>query len=499
MAGFTPWTATGVSREIVRTTRGLNPQVTDFTQGSVMRSTIAEPMAIVAESLGQDVVAMSDQTMQVTLQKAFEIIPAASSPAYGAVQFTVSSSPSSQTSLPQGFTVAVPHSTLQYTVGASTVWPTGTTTLEVVVTCSQVGSVGNVAASSITQIVSAVPNGLSGLTVTNLNDFTTGRDAQTALDATAQVPVRLAQLKTATKDALAAKAVEGTVQNNSGQVTEAVGAAVSDSGGYVPTPTSAPSLSVSSPSSTTTLGSGTYSVAYSWTTADGETPPSPLASTTIASGQAIVVAALTLPNIGNPTPTPTATGVKYYLSKAAGTSSVAYVASGTGSSVTLTALPSNGASSPPSVNTAFATTPGYATVWLANDVGTVPSSSLIESAQDHVDGYIDSQGVAHPGASAAGIPTTVVAAQLVTQDVTVALLPRPGFTLSMVQDSVTYAIQQYFSRLDIAQGISFNALIQDIVNVVGVSDCVLSVPSANVSGQRGVLYLAGHITQSLMS
>lgn len=499
MAGFTPWTAISVSRAIVHATRGLNPQVTDFTQGAVLRSTVAEPVAIVAEALGQDIVAASDQNMQVTLQKAFEIIPANSSAAYGAVLFTVPTAPSSQTSLPQGFTVAIPSSTLQFTVGATTLWAAGTTTLDVVVTCSQAGSVGNVPASSITQIVSAVPSGLSGLTVTNLNDFTTGRDAETPLDATAQVPLKLAQLKAATGDACAAKAIDGTVQNNSGQVTEAVGAAVSTSGGYVPTPAQAPSLSVSSPASTTTLASGTYSVAYTWTTADGETPPSPLGATTIASGQAIVVAALTLPNIGNPTPTPTATGVRYYLSQAAGTSSVAWVASGTGSHVTLSVLPANGASSPPSVNTAFADTPGYATVWIANDVGTTPSSALLQSAQQQVDGYTDSQGVAHPGASAAGIRTGIVAAQLVTQAVTVAILPAPGFSLPMVQDSVTYAIDRFFSHLDIGDGIRLNSLIQDIVAVVGVSDCTLSVPSSNVSGRRGVLYRVGTVTQTLMS
>jgi hypothetical protein len=69
-------------------------------------------------------------------------------------------------------------------------------------------------------------------------------------------------------------------------------------------PGSAPTLSAIS--GTTNLGAGTYSVAYSYKNAGGETLISPKSTITISSGQAVRVASVGL--ITN------ATGVNYYLS-----------------------------------------------------------------------------------------------------------------------------------------------------------------------------------------
>ncbi len=504
MAAFTPWTANGVTAQIIQTTQAENVGLTDFTVGSVLRSGIAEPIAISAQDMGQQIVAASDQNMQVTLQRALNLTPQAAVAAYGEATFTVPTAPTSSGTLPSGFTVAIPHSTIQYTLGATTIWGAGVTSLNAVVTCNQAGAVGNAPANTITQIVSAVPSGLSGLTVTNPQAFTTGANAQTPLDATAQVPAALANLKAATSDAVAAKALKATVQNSSGYVTEAVGAAVSASGGYVTLPSAAPALTAVSGS--TSLAAGTYTVGYTWTTADGETPLSPTATVTITAGQAIQVSALTLPNVGQTPPSPNATGVNYYLSTAAGSSSVAYDATGTGAATTLTALPASGAASPPTVNTAFAVTPGYATCWIANDLQTAPSATLISNAQQFVDGYTDANGNPVAGAKAAGIVTTVVAAQLQTQNVAVAVLTKPGYTLAMVQDSVIQAVQTYFAGLDIYNGknataasITWNTLVQNITSVVGVSDCQLTTPSGNVAGILGTQFIVGTITVSQMS
>ena len=496
MPGFTPWTAVDVTRVLVQTTQAQTPTLTDFTRGSVIRSQY-EAYGIVAQEMAQQTVAASEQTVQRALERAFNIQPQGAKAAYGAVTFTVTTAPSANVTLPQGFTVAIPYSTLQYTLDASTIWTAGETSLAVVVTCTVAGDVGNAPQNTITQIVSTIPSGLVGLTVTNLQDFTTGTNAQTDLDAAAQVPIRLAQLKAATNDAIAGAALNATVQNTSGYVTEAVGDAVSATGGYVTPPTVAPVLTAVSGS--TALVAGTYTVGYTYTTADGETPISPTATVTITAGQAIQVSTLTLPNVGQTPPSPNATGIHYYLSEAAGSTTILYDADGTGASVTLTTLPASSANAPPAVNTAFAVTPGYATCWIANDVQTAPSSALIANAQTLINGYYDTQGNPVSGSKGAGIVTTVVAAQLATQNVVAALLLGSGYTLAMVQGTVQVAIADYFASIEIGQGLSWNTMIRRITNITGVSDCQLTTPSVNVPGVLGQQWILGTVTLSLMA
>ena len=112
----------------------------------------------------------------------------------------------------------------------------------------------------------------------------------------------------------------------------------------VTAPTTSPTLTAASPSSATTLASGTYYVATAFANPWGTTPASPQGSVALTSGQAIDVAAITLPT--------GATEVVYYLSDAVGSTTVLEVATGTGSATTLTALPSSSASAPVSTNTA---------------------------------------------------------------------------------------------------------------------------------------------------
>lgn len=110
---------------------------------------------------------------------------------------------------------------------------------------------------------------------------------------------------------------------------------------YVSVP-SAPTLTAVSGS--TSLAAGTYYVEVTFTNQWGETTGSAQSSVTLTAGQAIQVSAIALPT--------GAAGVNYYLSTSAGSTTVAYDASGTGAQNDLTALPASGAASPPSTNTA---------------------------------------------------------------------------------------------------------------------------------------------------
>ena len=98
----------------------------------------------------------------------------------------------------------------------------------------------------------------------------------------------------------------------------------------------------------TGLAAGTYEMAYTYTTDAGETTLSPVAQVTISAGQAIQVASVPIPANG-------CTGVNYYLSTAAGSSTLGLDASGLGAQIDLTALPTGGI--PPSSNTAYTANP----------------------------------------------------------------------------------------------------------------------------------------------
>lgn len=490
MPAFIPWTATAITQQLVATAQATVPQITDFTRGSVLRG-IFEAQAISTEAIGQQIATAVDENMQMTLQRAVGKQPDPARAAYGQVIFSVPTAPTQAVVVPAGLTVGVPLSTLTFVVGGSVTWPAGATTLAVIVTCTSVGAQGNVPAQTITQIVSAVPPGLTGLTVSNPLALTTGADAETLLEATAQVPARLAQLKAATGDALAGSALKATVTDASGYVTEAVSRALSADGGYVAAPSTAPVLTAVSGS--TALAAGTYTVGYTWTTAYGETPLSPTAAVSLAAGDAIQVGALALPTVSSQPPSPVATGVRYYLSSAAGSTTLLYDANGTGGAVTLTALPASGAAPPPTVNTAFAATPGFGTVWIANDLGTAPSAALLTAADQQVTGYTDAAGRLVPGTKAAGILTQVVAAQILVQNIALTILPQPGYTLAMIADAVALAVAGYFAGLDIGDAIRVTALLQAVTQVPGVSDAAPTTPTANVAGVWGALWTVGTV------
>lgn len=103
----------------------------------------------------------------------------------------------------------------------------------------------------------------------------------------------------------------------------------------------------------TALLAGTYTIGYTYANGTaGETLLSPTANVTITAGQAILLAAITLPS--------GATAAKLYMSIAAGSSTLNYVASSNGAATTLSALPTSG-TVPPVLNT---TLPFYMTLFV---------------------------------------------------------------------------------------------------------------------------------------
>ncbi len=493
MAGFTPWTATSVTSALITTTQAAVPTLTDWSVGGVLRS-VDEAFAITAQDLAQQVVAARDDATQRGLQRWLGLQPQPAVAAYGAVTFTLPAAASASATLPSGFTVGVPQTALTFTTGAPMAWASGTTTLDAVVTAVTSGTAGNVPANTITQIVSTVPTALAGLMVTNPAPFTTGAPAQSLEDATAQVPAALARLKTGTANAIVATALQATVTNPNGHVIEAVSRAVDAQGGYVPAPTGAPT--VAAISGTTALAAGTYGVAYAWATASGVTTASPTGAVTLTSGQAIQVTLPPFPGPGALDPSPAASSAVLYAT-AAGGSALASAATATGTTATITAAATG--SAPASANTAWAGTPGFTTVWVANDLATAPSSGLLAAVGSGVTGYTPASGAPVPGPLGAGILLAVTPAVLVPTDVTLAVLLEPGYTLAMVSTDVTLAIQTVFAGLDIGQTLSPSTQILAVTALAGVGDVALTTPSATIGGARGTLLTVGTITLTTLS
>lgn len=112
-------------------------------------------------------------------------------------------------------------------------------------------------------------------------------------------------------------------------------------------PTVAPTLTAVTPGTATALAAGSYEVVYTYTTPNGETVASPISTVTISAGQEIQVSSITPPS-GNGI-----NGVKYYMSTAAGGTTLGFDASGTGAQINLTTLPASGAAAPPSTSNAL--------------------------------------------------------------------------------------------------------------------------------------------------
>lgn len=452
-----------------------NAPVTDYNVGSVIRL-LESPQAQALEGLYEQNIIQRQETIQTMMYQMLQFPPRPAINAY--VQVTFTNSNTTAQTFNAGTLLTIPNSTLQYSVQATFTVPAasggtnGTATATIV--CTTPGTIGNAPANSITQLVSPV----SGVSVTNNQAVITGKDAETADERAARFYAHMARIHRGDKEALEAGALTSNITDASGYITEQVVKAVAIDGTFVTNPTTAPVLIAVTPGTLTNLAAGNYTVGYTFTNANGETLMSPTSTVTLTAGQEIQVDAITLET--------GATGINYYMSTAVGSSTLAYDANGTGAQVDLTALPASGASSPPTINTAYLNTAGYATIWGYNGTGTM-SSTLVTQTQNIINGYTDAQGVPQTGYKAAGVIATFQDATTYPVTLTIGLYPAPGYTVSMIMGSVTIAVQGVFDALDIGETLRINDLVAAIRNVPGVLN-VSVTPSSDLSGVNGQIY-----------
>jgi uncharacterized phage protein gp47/JayE len=121
------------------------------------------------------------------------------------------------------------------------------------------------------------------------------------------------------------------------------------------------------------------------------------------------------------------------------------------------------------------------------------SSDLISRCQNVIDGYIDSSGNVVVGYKAAGITTTVITAALQNITITVTAMPKPGYTFTMIQQSIIDSITDLAMALDVGESLTMAALNLAIGNTPGVLNYQIPAPTADVIPPAGTLLKLGSL------
>lgn len=130
--------------------------------------------------------------------------------------------------------------------------------------------------------------------------------------------------------------------------------------------------------------------------------------------------------------------------------------------------------------------------YIHNGVGAT-SSGLVARARDVIYGYYDALGVAVPGWKAAGVKVEVYAATEVAVNVTGVLVAQSGYdkpTLLALAGPVVYS---YILALGIGKPAIKSEMIALIMNIDGVANITLSVPSGDTAATAVTKLMPGTI------
>lgn len=126
------------------------------------------------------------------------------------------------------------------------------------------------------------------------------------------------------------------------------------------------------------------------------------------------------------------------------------------------------------------------TVYVHNGTFSQTSNALVVQAQKIVDGYIDSQGIRQPGYKPAGIPVTVNAAPLQSQNIIVEVNTDPGYSLSLVTTSIRSNIEQYFKDLDISDGFTVPVITSVTPTISGTTSYQYKIVAIDSTGNKSI-------------
>ena len=233
-----PPSAESLTSNMLSTAIAQNSGLTDFNEGSVFRTGI-EATAIEIEGIYAAQLEGTDRAIRDAIYSILSVPPALPTSATAILTFAISPAPSSGTTIviPVGTLVAVPNSSIQFAVTAQGQLTNSVTSANLSATCQTPGTVGNVQASSLTQILSPLSVLQAGVTVTNSAAVTNGAAAPSQLQRAADAQRQLQELKRGTNNALEGGALKAQVLDTYGNVTEQVVKAQAVAGGTAGTAT----------------------------------------------------------------------------------------------------------------------------------------------------------------------------------------------------------------------------------------------------------------------
>jgi uncharacterized phage protein gp47/JayE len=199
--------------------RATQDQITDFNVGGVARTLVSAP-AIEIDELYQMMFRGLKESIPVSIYNsfAFDLLPAIG--ASGSLRFTLSPVSESDITIPSGTSVSVPGGVDRFLTSVDVVIPPGSTTVDVIAYCSSTGFATNVAAATLTEMQTQI----SGVTVTNLNAFSNGRDLETDADRYIRFREYISNIARGTVSAIKYGATTAVLLNESGGEIERVAA-----------------------------------------------------------------------------------------------------------------------------------------------------------------------------------------------------------------------------------------------------------------------------------
>lgn len=197
--------------------RASTTKLTDFAVGSITRTMLEAP-AIEMDQLYQQMLNGLIEGIPTAIYLGFDFERLQPSAAYGALTFTVSPLQSQALVIPQGSRFKVPNGTIEFSTNSELIIPENTATGTVTATANQAGSVGNVIANSITEMIAPI----TGVTVTNQAGFVTGRDLETDAARKLRFQEFIAALSRGTKIAIEFGAKTSKLVDSAGNITERV-------------------------------------------------------------------------------------------------------------------------------------------------------------------------------------------------------------------------------------------------------------------------------------
>ncbi len=211
-------TFNGIVSSIVQNIMALSDEITDFNEGSKVR-TLVEAVSMEIDECYQQMLKGIYEAVPASIYKTFGFSLLPATPASGMVTFTRKSNFTGDISIPAGTQVKVPNTRTVYSVIEDNLLAGGEDEVDVYVVANAPGISGNVTAGAITESASALSSIES---VSNPHPFMNGTDTETEVERKQRFARWVLSLSRATRSAIEFAAGQAVVTDADGTVTERV-------------------------------------------------------------------------------------------------------------------------------------------------------------------------------------------------------------------------------------------------------------------------------------